>query len=670
MIGKVIDDTYVVESLLGEGAFGVVYRCRELQLDRQVAVKILGQERAGERETKRFLAEVRNMASLNHPNVVHIYRFGIFEGSRYFAMEYLEGQTLKALVRRGPLAPRRAVEIMRQVASGLGAIHASGILHHDMSPNNIMVARDGRTKIVDFGLSRDTNVLASVGSQNQLVGTLAYVAPEQVEGKGSSFAAEVFSFGTLMYEVLTGRNPFWAEHHMSVLYNIAHRDPEPLDVRCPECPPALVRLVHRCLERRPELRPQSMGEIERALAEIAGGMAAGASASAGSGSGSGALGVADPVSLVSTTRVQTPPASSSSTRNPYMNRVMIKRREDFFGRAQEVRRIYARLSATPPGSISIVGDRKIGKSSLMNYVYQRANRILHLESPDTMVMVFLDLQEEKSMSIESFVSKLLAIADYELRGRLEVNDCSRDLDGVKDLVQRLDSSGFRLAILLDEFDSVTTNHNFRLEFFSFLRFLANHYNVAYITSSARDLQVLCHDKEIADSPFFNIFSTIRLSTLQREEAEELVRVPSERAGRPLGPHAARILEISGLFPFFIQMACCHAFEWLEEHPSADALDFDEIERRFYEEAELHYRYIWDTFDAHEKSAVRRVATGRTIPDALRHVVAELATKRYVREGDGKSTLFAMPFAEFVRAQAHATGDSGGSLWSRLFGRER
>jgi hypothetical protein len=109
---------------------------------------------------------------------------------------------------------------------------------------------------------------------------------------------------------------------------------------------------------------------------------------------------------------------------------------------------------------------------------------------------------------------------------------------------------------------------------------------------------------------------------------------------------------------------------MEEHPQAAELDMEEIERRFYEEAELHYRYIWDTFDAHEKSAVRRVATGRTIPDALRHVVAELATKRYVRESDGKSSLFAVPFAEFVRAQAHATGDSGGSIWSRLFGRER
>lgn len=283
-----------------------------------------------------------------------------------------------------------------------------------------------------------------------------------------------------------------------------------------------------------------------------------------------------------------------------------------------------------------------------------------------MVMVFLDLQEEKRMSIESFVERLLAIANFELHGRLNVTDCTRDLDGVKDLVQRLDGAGFRLAILLDEFDAVTTNHNFGLEFFSFLRFLANHYNVAYVTSSARDLQTLCHNKEIADSPFFNIFSTIRLSTLQREEAEELIRVPSERAGRPLAAHAARIMEMSGLFPFFIQMACSHAFEWMDEHPQAERPDFDAIQRRFYEEAQLHYRSIWDGFDLHEKSAMRRVATGKSIPDALRHVVAELGSKRYVSDDAGKSRLFAAPFEDFVRSQPRAPESA--SRWTRWFGR--
>jgi len=329
-----------------------------------------------------------------------------------------------------------------------------------------------------------------------------------------------------------------------------------------------------------------------------------------------------------------------------------------------VKRIFARLNATPPGSISIVGDRKIGKSSLLNHIYSRAARHQHLEHPDRTIMVFLDLQEEKNMSMESFVGTLLGIANLELRGRVDVSGCARSLDGVKDMVQRLEGASIRLTVLLDEFEAVTTNPNFNLEFFSFLRFLANHYNVAYVTSSARDLQVLCHTKEISDSPFFNIFSTMRLSVFQREEAEELIRVPSERVGKPLGPYVEPILDMTGLFPFFIQMACSHAIEYLDEHPDAREPDFREVHRRFYEEARLHYRYIWDGFDTHEKSTVLRVARGRGLPDALKHVLSELGSRHYVEDDRGRPKLFASSFDEFVKVEQSKL--KKGSLLSRWF----
>jgi len=278
-------------------------------------------------------------------------------------------------------------------------------------------------------------------------------------------------------------------------------------------------------------------------------------------------------------------------------------------------------------------------------------------------MVFLDLQQEKGMSTEAFVRTLLGMADLELRGRLDVSDCAHSLDGIKDMVQRLDAAGFRIAILLDEFEAVTTNPNFSLEFFSFLRFLANHYNVAYLTSSARDLQVLCHTKEISDSPFFNIFSTMRLSVFQRGEAEELIRVPSERVGKPLGAHVNAILEMTGLFPFFIQMACSHAIEYLDEHPDVTQPDFAEVRRRFYDEAKLHYRYIWDGFDIHQKSTVLRVARGKGLPDALRHVFEELESRHYVESGP-RPKLFASTFHDFVRSEGAGERES---LLGRLLG---
>jgi len=222
------------------------------------------------------------------------------------------------------------------------------------------------------------------------------------------------------------------------------------------------------------------------------------------------------------------------------------------------------------------------------------------------------------------------------------------------------------VLLLDEFETVTTNANFKLEFFSFLRYLANHYNVAYLTSSERDLQVLCHTKEISDSPFFNIFSTLRLSVFKRDEAEALIGIPSQRVGKPLGAHVDAILDMSGLFPMFIQMACSHAIEYLDDHPDATAPDFNEVRRRFYEEAKLHFRYIWEGLDEHQRSTAMRVTSGKGLPDSLRHVLTELEGRHLAETDHGKSRLFASTFEEFVKTEAKP-GGAKKPLFERLFG---
>ena len=642
MIGTVVDGVYRVDRLLGQGGFGEVYECAELELNRRVALKILRPGMSGDRDLRRFLAEGRNLASLNHPNVVQIHRLGNYQGNPYIVMEFVDGRTLGQLLRAQRPSAKRVLQIMCDVAKGLAAIHAMGIRHRDLSPNNILVAENGMAKIVDLGLSKDVASPGSGDTRGYLVGTLLYVSPEQVNGLASDYQSEVFSFGVILYEALAGLHPFHAEHHMSLLYNIAQRPAEPLATHMPGCPEPLRRLVDSCLEKLPGDRPAGMELVEHDLRAI--------------------LELPD-WATPTTRRAPLPLPVRPTPRNPYLNRVMIRHREDFFGRDQEIRRIYARLNATPPGSMSIVGDRKIGKSSLLNYVYNRASRLQYLEQHDRTVMVFLDFQQEKNMSVESFVRELLGIANLELRGRLDVSDCALRLEGIRDMVQRLDAAGYRLTILLDEFEAITTNPNFNLEFFSFLRFLANHYNVSYITSSARDLQVLCHTKEISDSPFFNIFSTVRLSVFQRSEAEELVRVPSERAGRPLGPHVDAILEMAGLFPFFIQMACAHAIDHMDERDGG-VPDFLEVRRRFYEEAKLHFRYIWDGFDRYERSTALRVANGKGLPDALKHVLEELESRHYVEPGRERPRLFASTFDQFVKGEARR---STPSLLARLFG---
>lgn len=630
MIGQTINGEYKLLRLLGGGAFGAVYEAEDISLKRRVAIKMLKKgDDANEKQLKRFLSEAQNLARLDHQNVVRIMRLGEHDGSPYLVMEYLKGHTLAALMKEG-VPIKRAIGILRQICRGLHAIHEMGVVHRDLSRNNIMVTAAGDVKILDLGLAKEIGE-DTVTQGQYLTGTISYVSPEQISGGGATRASDTFAFGVISYELLTGVNPFAAEHYMQVLYNIAHRDPEPLEIHLPDCPSTLSRIVGRCLEKEPKERPGNLEEVEQVLAGLS--------------NDAKREEMVSPAASMTIDKAKV--ASLTTSPNPYLNRVMIKRRDDFFGRVQEVRRIYARLNATPPGSVSIVGDRKIGKSSLLNFIYNRQNRNEQLEQPERMVMVFLDLQQQKNMTLENFVKVLIGMAGYELRGRLDIGGCSLDLDGVRDMVQKLDENGFRLCIILDEFEAVTANPNFDLEFFSFLRYLANHYNVAYLTSSARHLQSLCYNQEISDSPFFNIFSAQRLSAFRRSEAEELIRIPSERVNQPLVDYAERILEVSGYFPFFIQIACSHCLEYLDENPGHE-LDFREVRQRFYEEAKLHYQYMWTTFDSHERSAMVRVARGNTIPDALNHVLGELSTRHYVERESAAPRLFSATFQDFVK----------------------
>ncbi len=641
-LGRVVDDTYRIDREIGSGGFGIVYAAEDVPLSRPVALKVLKPDQCGPRELGYFLTEARNLANLDHSNVVRIHRLGEFESRPYIVMELLNGDTLAQLVRAGRLNIRERLEVMRQVANGLAAMHAIGILHRDLSPRNIMRCENGTVKIFDLGLSRDTR-LSRTDSMHVIRGTLAYVSPEQFSGGPTTARSEVYSYGVILYEMLCGETPSVADHLTSLMYNVVHRDPEPIENRLPECTPALAVLVGACLAKRPEDRPASMAEIGHRLDVIL--------------SGSG---LQEQVPAATTTSSHRP----STSANPYLHRVMIKRREGFFGRRAEVQRIFARLNATPPGSISIVGDRKVGKSSLLNHVYTRDVREDLLAEPDRMVMVYLDLQVEKDMTIPSFVDMVLGLVGLELRGRLDVSGCARSLEGIEAMIQQLGAAGIRLAVLLDEFEVITGNANFDLEFFSFLRYLANHYDVAYLTSSARNLQVLCHTKEISDSPFFNIFSTMRLTSFQLAEAEELIRVPSAKVGKPLEAWTDRVLELSGLFPFYIQVACTHTLEYLHERPGADP-DFQDIRQRFTEEAKPHYQYLWDNFDDHEQQAIGRLAQKQRIPDKLRHVVDELTSRRFVIPGD-RPRLFSQPFEAFVLEVGQ--GGSAGSLFDRWFRR--
>lgn len=259
---------YEITGELGRGGMGVVYKATEVTLHREVALKILAPHRSGKSEfLARFLQEARAIAQLNHPNVVTIYQIGEHGDSPFIAMEYLKGQELDRLIAsRGRLPPAEALSVARQIASALGAAHELGIVHRDIKPHNVMVDPRGHVKVMDFGVAKLGEAMSSVvTSDGQLLGTPAYMAPEQFQFDEIDGRADLYALGVVLYLCLTGRVPFDGESPMAVMYRVLNEAPPPLG---DEFPADLRALVERALARNPEDRFQTAEAFQAAIDAI------------------------------------------------------------------------------------------------------------------------------------------------------------------------------------------------------------------------------------------------------------------------------------------------------------------------------------------------------------------------------------------------------------------
>ncbi|RPH54782.1 MAG: ATP-binding protein [Acidobacteria bacterium] len=342
---------------------------------------------------------------------------------------------------------------------------------------------------------------------------------------------------------------------------------------------------------------------------------------------------------------------------------MISNPLDFFGRQREITRIYSRLDAPRPQSISIVGDRRIGKSSLLYHIYEAKNRKQHMRNYHETIFVYLDFQQDLQFDVPRFIDFLFNMFSYESKSRYDYTQREKTLDELKNVIHQLHDDGKRIVILMDEFEVITRNPRFDGQFFALLRALANTYHVAYVTSSHEDLQKMCHNKSISDSPFFNIFSNLFLRPFSREEALSLITVPSAREGIPLERHADRILEMAGLFPLFLQVACSATFEALMHDPNAE-LDERSVREAFMEEARPHYQSIWEHFDEPSKESLMSLASGRAIGAKYAYVKEDLVRRGYIVEANERASLCSTSFKDFVVEQS-GTGARRGMLRSLL-----
>jgi serine/threonine-protein kinase len=331
--------------------------------------------------------------------------------------------------------------------------------------------------------------------------------------------------------------------------------------------------------------------------------------------------------------------------NPYLNRVAIRDTRHFVGRRREIAKIFSRIGASRPQSISIVGDRRIGKSSLLNQIFNAEIRASHLDRPGDYVFLFVDLQQRRHIAPADLFQDIFAQL-AEALGEESVAGLVADFDGMRKVLARLRQMGRRLIILFDEFDAVTTNTRFDLDFYSFLRAAANNYDVAYVTSSARDLQELCHTAQIADSPFFNIFTNVYLRTFAATEVRQLVAEPSAAAGVPLDPYYDQIVDLAGAFPFFLQIACSSFFEVLTEETAADRV-VSAASELFLEEARGHFRFIWEHFEAGHRDVIRTLVTGSHVDAQKSHLLEDLKRNGYVTEGPDGPRAFSSAFVDAI-----------------------
>jgi eukaryotic-like serine/threonine-protein kinase len=271
---------YEIQSLVGAGGMGEVYRARDTRLGRDVVIKVLLQTLANDADRlRRFEQEARTIAALNHPNILGIHDIGTHEGAPFLVSELLEGATLREKLEAGPLPVRRAIEYALGRAQGLAAAHEKGIVHRDLKPENIFITRDGRVKVLDFGLAKllrpeqrnETAVtLAEVTLPGMVMGTAGYMSPEQVRGEASDARSDIFSFGAVLYEMLTGKRAFKRNTSAETMTAVLREEPPELNDTGWQGPLGLQRILTRCLEKNVERRFQSASDLAFAIESLSG----------------------------------------------------------------------------------------------------------------------------------------------------------------------------------------------------------------------------------------------------------------------------------------------------------------------------------------------------------------------------------------------------------------
>ncbi len=326
---------------------------------------------------------------------------------------------------------------------------------------------------------------------------------------------------------------------------------------------------------------------------------------------------------------------------------------DFFNRSSEITRITSRIAADRPQSVSIVGGPYMGKTSIINYLCHPDIQSQYLDKPDEYILLQIDLKKSAPTTPESFFSTVSAT----------LKECTGDameatFDGFNNQVKKLMQTRHKIVLFMDDFGLVTQHNGFPLEFFSFMRSVANSNDVGYVTTSPVQLQKLCHTQDIGESPFFNIFTTVTLEPFKTKAARRLVEDPAQRTGRPLSDFTDWILELGGSSPYLLQLTAHFVYA-----AGANGIDRKTLEERVNKEARPFLEEMWNTHCSDtEREVLRQVYSDNPIERRYQFAAEALERRGYLqRRGEGYA-LDSQLISRFVQHQSDT------SLWKRLLGR--
>jgi serine/threonine-protein kinase len=344
--------------------------------------------------------------------------------------------------------------------------------------------------------------------------------------------------------------------------------------------------------------------------------------------------------------------------NPFNYYGPITEEGQFLGRQGIVSKIYARIGATRPQSVSIVGDYKIGKSSLLWYMNQEKTKKTYLSNPSDYIFVSVPVIPETAKSLDTFGDYLLTAINHHVPGDQRQSSGEKVYDEIKRLIEYFTGQNKKLIIFFDDFNLITLNQEFPLDFFSFMRSMANNYNLAYVTTSYEDLQKLCISKDVEESPFFNIFTNMTLKAFEENEAVALINMSSD-TGIDLAPQKDVIMEQAGLFPYPLKMACNLLFE-IQSKDEEDNIN-ESFKVSFNERIQEFYNNLWERFETTHQEIFSLLVQSRKIPQHQIYLMNELKRRDYITTKNGKPAIYSPTFQKYIMVKNNLENGSPGGI---------